>query len=273
MDKKELAEFSVQKLKMRFSVKINPEEYYLSYSGGKDSHLLYWFIKEILHDDKIRIVGVNTRMEHHEILYRIKNNSDVVLVPRMKPFEIKEKYGIPCFTKWQDEVIRRYQGGSRAKSTLEGVTGENRIKFKLNNRAKTLLFSGKLHKISPYCCKKTKKEPLKRYEKDTGLKPITGVRGSESAQRKSGYATCLKDNGMFTPLYDFTDDMVDAIYDIYDIEEPEIYKQLDRTGCFGCPYGNHGGNTEKELDLLTVQQKNFTVELFKESYDVLGIRY
>ena len=28
--------------------KINPKEYYLSYSGGKDSHFLYWFIKEYL---------------------------------------------------------------------------------------------------------------------------------------------------------------------------------------------------------------------------------
>lgn len=258
---------------MRFSTKIYPEEYYLSYSGGKDSHLIYWFIKEILHDNEIKIVGVNTRMEHQEILTRIKNNSDIILTPKMLPFEIKEKYGIPCFTKWQDEVIHRYQIGSRAKSTMEGFTGENRIKFKLNNTAKTLLLSGKLHKVSPYCCKKTKKEPLKRYEKESGRKPITGVRGSESAQRKSNYTTCLKENGMFTPLYDFTDEMVDVVYHVYQIHEPQIYNTVDRTGCFGCPYGKHGGNTEKELNLLTSQQRKFVVELFQESYDVLGINY
>ena len=32
-------------LKTKFQ-KIDPKQYYLSYSGGRDSHLLYWFIKE-----------------------------------------------------------------------------------------------------------------------------------------------------------------------------------------------------------------------------------
>ena len=40
--------------------KIDKSKYYLSYSGGKDSHFLYWFIKEYLHDDEIEIVSVNT---------------------------------------------------------------------------------------------------------------------------------------------------------------------------------------------------------------------
>jgi 3'-phosphoadenosine 5'-phosphosulfate sulfotransferase (PAPS reductase)/FAD synthetase len=48
------------------------DEYYLSYSGGRDSHFLLWFIKEYLHNDTIPIVAVNTRMEHSEILERIK---------------------------------------------------------------------------------------------------------------------------------------------------------------------------------------------------------
>ena len=47
----------------RFRAKIDPEEYYLSYSGGKDSHFLLWFIKEWLHENRIQIVGVNTSFE------------------------------------------------------------------------------------------------------------------------------------------------------------------------------------------------------------------
>ena len=85
-------------LKTKFD-KINPEEYYLSYSGGKDSHLLYWFIKNYLKDNKIKIVGINTYMEHEEIRKRIYNNCDIVLLPTMKPFDIKAKYGIPCSTQ------------------------------------------------------------------------------------------------------------------------------------------------------------------------------
>ena len=97
-------DFYLIDLKSKFD-KIKPNTYYLSYSGGKDSHFLYWFIKEYLKRDDIKIVGINTYMEHHEIRDRILKNSDIVLLPKMKPFEIKEKYGIPCFSKEQDFYI------------------------------------------------------------------------------------------------------------------------------------------------------------------------
>ena len=63
-------EFYLIDLKSKFD-KIKPNTYYLSYSGGKDSHFLYWFIKEYLKRDDIKIVGINTYMEHHEIRDRI----------------------------------------------------------------------------------------------------------------------------------------------------------------------------------------------------------
>lgn len=163
----------------------NKSDYYLSYSGGKDSHFLYWFIKEYLHDNEIVIVGVNTYMEHPQILKRIKENSDVVLLPEIKPFEIKDKYGIPCFSKVQDEIIRRFQNGSRAPSTMNFIYGlekdgtKNNGRFKLNKIAKTKLLDETLHKVSSECCKYLKKKPVHEYEKMTNKKPILGVRGAE----------------------------------------------------------------------------------------------
>ena len=40
-------------LQKRFETKIGKDnyyKYYLAYSGGKDSHFLYWFIKDYLQD-------------------------------------------------------------------------------------------------------------------------------------------------------------------------------------------------------------------------------
>jgi len=184
------AEFYLEDLKTKFN-KINPDEYYLSYSGGRDSHLLYWFIKEYAKIDGIKIVGINTYMEHPEIRERIYKYSDEVLLPELKPFEIKEKYGIPCFSKWQDDMIHRYQNGSRQPYLIERITGIHKDtgeqiigRFKLNNIAKELLLSGKLHKVSPKCCSYLKKKPARKFEKESGLKPILGVRGNESGLRK-----------------------------------------------------------------------------------------
>lgn len=256
------------RLRDRFQ-KINPKEYYLSYSGGKDSHFLYWFIKEYLQDNDIQIIGVNTYMEHHEILQRIIKNCDRVLFPKMKLFEIKEKYGIPCFTKFQDEMIKRYQNGSRSKNTMNAITGENRITFKLNKTARELLLSGKLHKVSNLCCKVIKKDTLKMFEKETGRKGILGVRGSEGLIRKTRYTSCLTKKGIFTPLWDLTDEMMNEIYKRYNIEIPDVYNYIDRTGCMGCPYGR---NIELELSLLNENQRKFVCKYFKESYEVKGIK-
>lgn len=270
-------EFYLEDLKSKFN-KIKPNTYYLSYSGGKDSHFLYWFIKEYLKRDDIKIVGINTYMEHHEILKRIKENCDIVLLPSMKPFEIKEKYGIPCFSKEQDFYIYYYQNSLRkgkkpSKTIQQKIDGTYDKGFSgISKRAREYVKSGNAHKITHLCCKYLKKEPARQFEKETGLKPILGVRGSESNLRKSKYKTCFSKNGIFTPIHDLSDELLEKIIKKYNIEVPEVYKYVSRTGCMGCPYGSYYGETQKELDLINENQKKFVCEYFKESYDVLGIR-
>lgn len=265
-------EFYLKDLESRFKY-LNRKKYYLSYSGGKDSHFLYWFIKEYLKDDQIEIVAVNTYMEHTAISKRMYDNADTILLPKFKPFEIKEKYGSPCFSKQQGEYIRRYQGGSRAKSTLDRVLAREESMHNISKKAREYVLSGSAHKISPYCCKYLKKEPLKEYEKTSCKKAILGVRGNESLTRKHQYKTCFTKDKKFTPLHDLSDELLENIYKKYRIEIPEIYNYIDRTGCMGCPYGSYKGYTKKELDLLSEQQRKFVIEYFKESYVVLGIDY
>lgn len=269
------ADFYLVDLKSKFD-KIKPNTYYLSYSGGKDSHFLYWFIKEYLKRDDIKIVGINTYMEHHEIRDRMLKNCDIILKPKMKPFDIKEKYGSPCFSKMQDDFIDRYQRGSRCKSVIERINGYDEsgrswTKFRLNQIARELLLSNRLHRISPKCCKYLKKEPARQFEKESGLKAILGVRGSESALRKSKYKSCFTKDKKFTPLHDLSDELLDKIYKKYNIEIPNVYNHICRTGCMGCPYGSYRGDTEKELMLINDNQFKFVCEYFKESYKVLGI--
>ena len=268
-------DFYLIDLKSRFD-KIKPNTYYLSYSGGKDSHFLYWFIKEYLHRDDIMIVGINTYMEHHEIRDRIFANCDVVLTPKLKPMEIKAKYGIPCFSKEQDFYIYYYQNSRRkgkepGKTIMEKIMGTYKTGFGLSKKARNYVLGDNPHMITHLCCHYLKKEPARAFEKETGLKPILGVRGGESTLRKSKYKSCFTSDKKFTPLHDLTDEMLDKIYDKYDIEIPKIYEKVCRTGCMGCPYGSWKHDTEKELAVINDNQFNFVCEYFKESYEVLGI--
>lgn len=253
----------------RFRAKIEPDKYYLSYSGGKDSHFLLWFIKEWMHENRIHIVGVNTSFEIPEIRDRILRNSDVVLHPVMNRWQIKEHYGIPCYSKQQDEYIYRYQNGSRSQNTMNAVMGNNLV-FNLNANARELLLAGRLHRISNKCCYYNKELPMMRYGRKTGRKPIIGVRQSESKTRKAKYDTCLHSNGSFTPIYDFSDELIDDIYMAYQIQIPSCYNYTSRTGCAGCPYGR---NCETELSLLPELQRSKAIEYFQESYNVKGVDY
>ena len=269
-------DFYLIDLKSRFD-KIKPNTYYLSYSGGKDSHFLYWFIKEYLKRDDIKIVGINTYMEHQEIRDRILKNSDIVLKPSLKPFEIKEKYGIPCFSKEQDFFIYYYQNalrkGKKPSKTIEQkIMGTYNKGFGgISKKAREYVLSGKAHKITHLCCYYLKKKPAHNFEKESGLKPILGIRGGESVMRKQQYKSCFTKNKKFVPLYDLTDELLDKIYKKYNIEIPKVYEKVCRTGCVGCPYGSYKHDTEKELKLILPQQRKFVCELFKESYEVLGI--
>lgn len=122
-------------------------------------------------------------------------------------------------------------------------------------------------------CYYLKKKPFHDYEKETGLKPILGIRSDESKLRKTQYKSCFTKNGKFTPIHDLTSQLENEIIKKYNIEVPKIYDYVDRTGCFGCPYGSWKGDTEKELKLINKTQKEFVCNYFKESYDILGINY
>lgn len=216
-------------------------------------------------------------MEHPEIRDRIFKNSDRVLYPRIKPFEIKAKYGIPCFSKEQDFYIYYYQNSLRkgkmpSKTIKNKIMGTYKTGFNISKKAREYLLSGKAHNITHLCCHYLKKEPARSFEKKTGLKPILGVRGTESVMRKKQYASCFTKDSKFTPLYDLSDELLDKIYQKYNIEIPKIYNYVCRTGCMGCPYGSYKHDTEKELKLLNGNQKKFVCSYFKESYDVLGIK-
>lgn len=263
----------LDELKNRFN-QIDPKKYYLAYSGGKDSHLLFWFIREYAKIDGITVMGVITRLEHADIAVRIKKNCDVVMMSQLEPMQIKELYGSPCFSKIQDEFIRRYQGGSRSENTMKFVMGINPI-FKLNSKARSLLLENKLPKVSSYCCKYLKREPAKRFANQSKLKGIIGVRGDEGKTRKSKYKGCFNKDGTFTPIWDLSDQLEKAIYRKYNIEIPEIYKYVERTGCMGCPYAKRcvsdTKNIEKELLLADDKLFEFACRYFEQSYKVLGV--
>ena len=263
----DLVILAIRKLHNRFG-KIESNEYALSYSGGNDSEVVRAYIE--FRQLPIMVIALNTLREHKEVLERMQKYADVVIRPD-KTFEwIYERYGAPCFSKQQDEYIKRYQNGSRSKNTMNAINGGVGSKFQLNEKARRMVLTDQLHKVSGECCTYTKKKPLKSAGKKYNKKFIVCVRGAESQTRKAKYNSCLKLYGMFTPIFDFPDELMKALYDFFEIEDLDIYNHVERTGCIGCPYGR---NIEEELKHVTPAQKRYAIRSFEESYKVKGVNY
>jgi len=277
-------------LKSKF-LKINPSEYYLAYSGGKDSHLIYWFLRIYLkeHDHamyerykEIPIIAVNTYMEFPEISRRMIDNADEVLTPSMKPHEVIAKVGTPCFGKIKDEFIRRYQNGNRSPHLIKMIDGQKhrevdgkayKSRFALTDISSAMLLSGVLPKISSQCCDYLKKQPSLNYEEKTGRHAILGITHGESMTRDAKYKSCFTKDLKFIPLWDADDELINALNNEYQIEVPKIYDYITQTGCAGCPYGIRQGHTQIELQLMTPQKRAYVERLFGDAYRVRGLNH
>lgn len=277
-----LVEFYLEDLVSKFK-KIDPKKYYLAYSGGKDSHFIYWFLKVFLKEKypdlyeeykNIPVVSVNTYLEFPEISNRMITNSNIVLTPSIKPHDVIRKYGMPCFSKNHDEMINRYQSGNHSESVMmyiNGTRNDGHTMYKLNDKARKLLLDSKLPNISSKCCYYLKKKPFKEYEKISNRKAILGIMSDESILRKAKYTSCFQKNGKFTPIHDCSEELMNQIYRVYQIELPDIYKYVNQTGCSGCPYGIGLKHTELELSLMTKQKKKYVLSLFEQAYRIRGL--
>ena len=288
------AEFYLEDLKSKFQ-KIDPDKYYLAYSGGRDSYFLLWFLKDYLKEFRIPAIYNNTGIDLPEIRHRAYARADIILKPVISHWEIKEKHGIPLNTKQSDYYVWEYQkrqaagmpeadmpkwlkwsacrDTSCAPENKQGLLPQTVVELKTSEAMR----SGKLHKVSHLCCKYMKKKPAREFEKETGRKPILGIMGSESITRKNKITTCFNQKGYFYPIHDLTESLRDKIEQEYSIPVPKVYKFLTQTGCAGCPYGQHGKdrftNTNIDLSLCGNSQRKFILEYFGESYKFKGYEY
>lgn len=237
--------------------KYGEENFYISFSGGKDSTVLSALVDMALPDNKIPRVYANTGIELNMIrdfVFDMAKADDrvVILKPSVSIKPMLEKEGYPFKSKEHSLYVSEYQrmGGKSACYTRYLHPEEKRKRYGCP-KILTYQFTSDFNlKISKKCCDRLKKEPMHNWQKEHKKTfTITGMRADEGGSRNNITCFNLK-NKRFHPLAPVTKSWEEWFIEEYNIRICDIYKEpynFSRTGCKGCPFAL---NLQEELDTL-----------------------
>jgi len=218
-----------------------PENVYVAFSGGKDSTVLLHIARSLYPE----IVGVfnNTGLELPEIVQFVKATSNVtILRPKMSFNKVIEKYGWPVISKEQSQFINQYRNTKSNKLRELRWNGRANGRSKISQKWKYVALLAPF-KISDMCCEKLKKAPAKKYEKETGKKPMLGTMAGESQLRSQYAHICnMYDSKRPTskPLTYWKEQNIWEYIKQHQVPYCSAYDNgWERTGCVFCMFGIH----------------------------------
>lgn len=237
---------------------------YVSFSGGKDSTVLLHMARKLFPD--IEGMFINTGLEYPEIQKFVKTFDNITIVrPEMSFIDVIKKYGYPIIGKEVADAV------SQAKKSLALNDNKSTYRIKRLNgeltdkegnlsqynipKYKPLLTAD--FNISQNCCNIMKKKPSKKFEKETGKKPIIATMASEGRLRhqqwlKRGCNAFTATKPMSTPMAFWTEQDVLEYIKIFNVPIASVYGEIlqdengkyyttgvNRTGCIFCAFGAH----------------------------------
>lgn len=219
---------------------------YVSFSGGKDSVVLLNIIRNLFPD--IPGVFVNTGLEYPEIISFVKQTENIITVrPKMSFSKVIEKYGYPVISKRIAQYVKDVKNAKGNTATkrlrLTGIKKNGDFSAMSMISKKWQFLCNAPFKISDKCCHYLKKEPLNRYEKETGYVPFIGNMADEGENRTQmyyRYGCNMYDvqQPMSHPLSFWTEKDIWEYIKIYNIPYSKIYDMGEtRTGCMFCMFG------------------------------------
>lgn len=245
--------------------KYGEENFYIAFSGGKDSTALHYLIDMAIPNNNIPRVYIDTGIEYQmikEFVYNLAlNDKRIIIIKPSKPIKkTLEENGYPFKSKEHSLRVYYFNKGSKSNYLKKYITGYDANNNKISSFTcpKKLLYQfeemGK-YNYSNLCCYKLKKEPITKYEKENNKSiSITGMKAEEGGNRKrlGCIITDKKTNKVkrFHPLIKVNEEWENEFIKRNNIKLCPLYYppyNFKRTGCKGCPFAIE---LQEELNIM-----------------------
>ncbi len=249
---------------------------YVAFSGGKDSTVLLDLVRSEYPD--VPAVFADTGLEYPEIRQFVKTIDNVTWIkPKMKFPEVIEKYGYPVASKETSQKIHEVVRTKSVKFRHKRLFGDNN-KYKsgkIPNKWQFLINAD--FKVSHKCCDILKKNPSKKFEKDVGLKPMTGVMAKDSKLRKQKYinrgCNSFGKRPESMPLAFWTENDIWEYIKKKNLPYSKIYDMgYNNTGCMFCMFGVHMEKSDLFHKNRFQRMKQTHPKLWNYCINKLGLR-
>lgn len=284
MDNLFLLQDRLQKIRQIVN-KYGEENFYISFSGGKDSTVLSALVDMALPCNTIPRVYANTGIELNMIRDFVfdmakEDNRIEIIKPSVPIKQMLEVEGYPFKSKSHSCYVKKYQRKGldyksvRAYIQLEPTLSGKPISTPCPKRLMYQFSNENNLKISDMCCYRMKEEPLDNWAKvHKKIYGITGVMQDEGGRRTNSSCLSFKSNGQlnfFQPLVPITKKWEDWFIDECHIKICDIYKppyNLERTGCKGCPFALHLQDELDTLEMYFPNERKQCEAIWKPVYD------
>ena len=234
--------------------------FYVAFSGGKDSTILSDLIDVALPGNKIPRVFFNTGIEYPQtrqfVLELGRNDPRITFVlSRFNIRQVLEEHGYPFKSKEHSHKLEVFREKGIWQREVERYLNDRESPYRCPTSLLFQFTDDYPLKISDKCCDYLKKKPADDYSKESGRTiRITGIRRAEKGRRNRAQCTVFQSSTgklkAFNPLNICPDEWMDWYVERMGLRLCDLYYppfNFKRTGCMGCPFAL---NLQEELNVL-----------------------